>query len=794
MKVLKHTLKQSEIICQAFNKTNLTDLKILLLFFILITRISEVKSQQINLDNYNITWNTQSKNSSESMPCGGGDIGLNVWVEKGELLFYMSRSGTFDENNAFLKLGRVRVKLTPNPFESKEFSQKLILNDGYVKITGGKEIKAEIKIWVDVFKPVIYLDIQTNKPVSSEVAYENWRFRDLPLRGSESFATSYKWAPFEGVKTFKDSVAFKDNSVLFFHRNKPETIFDVTVHQQGMDSVKSLMFNALKNLAFGGILTGKNMKPDGTLTGNYLDTKFKAWKIKSISPSRNHEVSVILQTNQSESIEDWKNKLNETICSVKKADRKVAYANTLNWWNNFWKRSFIIMDKENKDISSESWQVGRNYQLFRYMLACNAFGSYPTKFNGGLFTYDPCFTDTTRCYTPDFRNWGGGIFTAQNQRLVYFSLLKSGDYDLMKPQFDFYLRILKNAELRSKVYWNHSGACFTEQIENFGLPNCAEYGWKRPDYFDKGLEYNAWLEYQWDTALEFCFMMLEKYYYTGKDISEYIPFIESCLTFFDEHYQYIAKQRGRKTFDEKGHLIIYPGSACETYKMAYNASPTIAGLKTVLEKLLLLPSEYLSTEKKEKYSEMLNRIPPVEFREIDGHAMISPAKLWERVNNTETPQLYPVFPWGIYGIGKPGLDTAINTYMYDPDALKFRSHTGWKQDNIFAARLGLTEEAKRLTLLKLKDSGRRFPAFWGPGFDWTPDHNWGGSGMIGLQEMLLQTAGYKIYLFPTWPREWDVHFKLHAQGNTIVEAEIKKGVIKVISVTPESRMKDIVYF
>ena len=52
---------------------------------------------------------TQSNNSSESMPLGGGDIGLNVWVEKGDLYFYFSRSGTFDEHNTLLKLGRVKV-------------------------------------------------------------------------------------------------------------------------------------------------------------------------------------------------------------------------------------------------------------------------------------------------------------------------------------------------------------------------------------------------------------------------------------------------------------------------------------------------------------------------------------------------------------------------------------------------------------------------------------------------------------------------------------------------------------
>ena len=172
-------------------------------------------------------------------------------------------------------------------------------------------------------------------------------------------------------------------------------------------------------------------------------------------------------------------------------------------------------------------------------------------------------------------------------------MLKSGDYDAMKPQFDFYLRILRAAELRSETYWHHGGACFPEQIENFGLPNCTEWGWKRPADFDKGVEYNAWLEYEWDTVLEFCLMMLETERYTGEDIHEYLPFIKSCLRFFSEHYQYLAHARGRKTLDEDGHLVLYPGSGGETYKMAYNSSSTIAGLRTVATRLLDLPAGYL---------------------------------------------------------------------------------------------------------------------------------------------------------------------------------------------------------
>jgi len=93
------------------------------------------------------------------------------------------------------------------------------------------------------------------------------------------------------------------------------------------------------------------------------------------------------------------------------------------------------------------YQIGQNYQLFRYMLGCNAYGKYPTKFNGGLFTVDPVYTNKDLSFTPDFRNWGGGTMTAQNQRLVYHPMVKSGDFDMMKSQLDYYLSILKKCRI-----------------------------------------------------------------------------------------------------------------------------------------------------------------------------------------------------------------------------------------------------------------------------------------------------------------------------------------------------------
>jgi hypothetical protein len=757
---------------------------------LLLLHTQQVNAQPADLEQNNVTWTTQSRNSGESMPCGGGDVGLNVWVEKGDVLLYIAKSGTFDENNSLLKLGRVRLRLSPNPFDGSDFKQQLFLKTGAVNIDANhKGVKANVRVWVDVFRPVVHIEVNSSQAIKTEAIYESWRFADRPTKGRENNQGSWKWANRPEIKTRKDEITFRNNSVVFYHRNQDSTIFDATVEHEGLSAVKDQLSNPLKRLTFGGILTGSNMQAAGITDGIYASAPFRGWGLQSNSATRKQNIELYLHTEQTPDVNQWQKGLKDVIAKAKQSAKKAQQA-TQTWWKQYWDRSFVFIDV-NK-TQTEPWQLGRNYQLFRYMLGCNAFGKYPTKFNGGLFTYDPQYTDSTVKFTPDFRNWGGGLMTAQNQRLVYWPMLKSGDWDLMKPEFEFYLRILHNAELRTQTYWNHPGASFTEQLENFGLPNATEYGWKRPANFDKGMEYNAWLEYEWDTVLEFCYMMLQTRDYAGNNIKPYIPFIESCLTFFNEHYLYLARNRGSKALDGAGHLVLYPGSAGETFKMAYNANSTIAALQTVLTSLLQSPNEYLSPQKRKDWELMLRRIPPISFREMNGHRTIAPAQVWERVNNTESMQLYPVFPWGIYGVGKPDLDVALNTWKYDTLAVKFRSGIGWKQDNIFAARLGLTDEAAKLAITKLKDSGRKFPAFWGPGFDWTPDHNWGGSGMVGLQEMLLQTDGKKIYLLPAWPKTWDVHFKLHAPYQTSVEAIVKNGKLTDLKVWPESRRADVI--
>lgn len=695
------------------------------------------------------TWDTQSRNSSGSMPCGGGDVGMNVWVEKGDLMLYIAQSGWFDENNTLLKAGRWRLHFDGDPFGQSHFRQTLCLADGSVMVTG-KDL--EVRIWADVFFPTVFIDMVSSKTRSARVSYESWRYRDRQVTKAECQQCSYKWLIPKDCMTRADQITASDGMLSFSHENEENTVFDFTVSYEQLDSIKEQLYNPLAHRRMTGIMRLPGFSFAGTSDSIYAATDYRAWHY-DCQRLRRSTLSITLDSG-------------DPTHGTPPAHAKASRKRSARWWHDFWQRSWIIAGEN----QPEAAHILRNYELFRYMLGCNAYGHWPSKFNGGLFTFDPVYVEQagddgqpTNPFTPDFRKWGGGTMTAQNQRLVYWPMLKNGDIDLMASQWDTYLRLLPTAVARTRHYWNHGGASFTEQLENFGLPNPAEYG-KHPAGTDPGVERNAWLEYEWDTALEFCQMILLAKEYADGDYSRYDPLITECLRFFDEHYQYEARRMGAKALNSDGKLIIYPGSACETYKMAYNPSSTVAALQAVTAKY---PNSPLAAE----------RIPDVPLQVIQGDTCIAPAVVWARIQNTETPQLYPVFPWRIYGLGRPGLQTAINTYQKDPHAIAMRDSKGWKQDNIWAACLGLTEEAKRLAIAKWADGPYRFPAFWEPGFDWAPDLNRGGAAMTGLQEMLLQESpDAELILFGAWPKEWDVTFRLHATGGRVVEGTLRQGV------------------
>jgi hypothetical protein len=154
------------------------------------------------------------------------------------------------------------------------------------------------------------------------------------------------------------------------------------------------------------------------------------------------------------------------------------------------------------------------------------------------------------------------------------------------------------------------------------------------------------------------------------------------------------------------------------------------------------------------------------------------------------PEMFPLYPYELFGLGLPELELMKHTSLAT-GSHRYRT-IAWEQANIHAARLGDVELARKLNVSKMSNGPYRFPAFWPHTIDWTPDHNWGGSGMIGMQEMVMQTHGGKIRLLPAWPKDWDVDFKLHAPGRTVVEGKVRSGKVTTLEVTPKERRSDVI--
>jgi hypothetical protein len=238
-----------------------------------------------------------------------------------------------------------------------------------------------------------------------------------------------------------------------------------------------------------------------------------------------------------------------------------------------------------------------------------------------------------------------------------------------------------------------------------------------------------------------------------------------------------------------------PAQALETWWECTNPMPELAGLHGVTERLLALPDSLTEEPDRALWRRLRAKLPPLPTRTVDNVEMLAPAEVFQNKRNCENPELYAVFPFRQIALGRPRLELGTRALASRWD----RGHFGWRQDDIFMAYLGLADQARKglVSRARKRDANSRFPAFWGPNYDWVPDQDHGGVLMKVLQAMVLQAepvtrAGSRLFLLPAWPKEWDVRFKLHAPHGTVVAGAATGGTLVDLQVTPADRRKDIV--
>ncbi len=732
----------------------INDLKQKLLVLLILLSPLNLFSQSTS--DYDVVWNEYSKNSAESMPLGNGEVGVNLWVEENsDLIFYISRTDAYGEANRPLKIGRLRVSLAPNPFEEGvKFQQRQNITDGSIDITGGKEgEEVTFKIFMSRESNTIFVDYKSEIPREVKVKSEIWRTKEHIFKDIKQYNEGWTvwdmldYTGDEKVAESADIVLNRKNRLVWYHDNQ-HSLFDFSVKHQHLQDKSSQFIDFISDRKFGAGVKGDKLV---TESETVLASKGKLKKTT---------ITIATHSMQTKSIKEWESKINE---DLKNESSKRALAQSRAYWGEFWKRSYLFIDIPNdKDLA---FKLTQTYMMQRYLSACGGRGNLPIKYNGSIFTTDPKYVDASKDYSPDYRNWGGP-FWWQNTRLMYNAMFDTGDFDLFEPLFDFYLDRSNAMRAMANRFYNVDGLFMPETINIFGLFCNMDYGWDKKEEGNY-IPSSKFIRWMWGTTLEFSRTMLDYYYYTNDQeflTERALPFIKDAFIFLEQKFM----KNG--TFRIAGH-----SQSLETYWFnVENDLPTIAGLHGVIESLEALPESVKESADLSFYKAIQKSLPAIPKMATATGDIFTPAEVYlSQTCNAENPELYVVYPYGIANLTNDLKETGVRTF----ERRRYFSDWGWGQDGQIAAMLGLVDFAKSdiVNKLRYKHSNFKYPVMFGPNYDWLPDQCHGGNYMITMQKMLTQTYRGVTYLLPSWPKDWNVKFKVVLPDNNFVEGDYNNG-------------------
>lgn len=749
------------------------------------------------ISRYDVVWNTPSQDATGVMPLGNGDIAAGVYaIEGGDLYLLLAKNDAYTYQGDIFKTGRVRISLVPNPFQpGKPFRQTLDLATGSIRIEADG---VTLRIWADSNRPVYHVQIDSPREIAVAAGPEFWKRIDHCPFNVQGYATAA--LPPDAEPT-QDVRLERGKTIIWYYPVGDRSIYPDDLQAYRVEHMAARFADPLRFNTFGNLLECPSLTlQDGVLRGRGPSFDLRIHALAMQTPQAQTWIETI-ERNAAQPVDvakDW-----PAHCA---------------WWAAFWDRSWIVVSDNTlppeareqfhgelsaggvREEEDGAALAAQSYNVFRFLMACQSHGRVQAKFNGGLFTQqlrlranpDPKRNrphaveqpDGTLLTHEDDRLWGRR-FTFQNQRLLYWPLLASGDFDLMQPFFDYYSNLLEMRTAITKAWFEHDGAYYRENIEPTGAERESSQSGVLPPKTKPGEAYEGWYHnYYFTSGLEITAMMLDYVNYTGD--AEFrdrvlVPFAREVLLFFDQHYP-----RGAD-----GKLRLDPAQVVETWWIAVNPAPDVAGLRFCLDELLALKAG--TADDRARWQRFRGEVPEVFLQTIEGRPAIAPAEKWEKKCNAENGELYPVFPFRCFGLALGSADVVAWTMQHRSNKDAFGCAC-WTQDQIHWAYAGDASEAADglVRRFRIATPMCRFPLYGREGPDSCPDFDHFGAGAVALQRMLVQEAGDKILLLPAWPTDWDADFKLHLMRRTVLRGTVKDGQLVAWDIEPRSRKKDVV--
>jgi alpha-L-fucosidase 2 len=458
------------------------------------------------------------------------------------------------------------------------------------------------------------------------------------------------------------------------------------------------------------------------------------------------------------------------------------------WWREYWGRSLLRVTSP--DGSAD--RLCAAYHIHLYTLGCVNRGPYPAKWDGG-----------PGLMRGDERTWGLAEWV-QEIRFTYLPLYAANRLEMAGGLHRHYSAMVPYLAEQTRKMWGLPGLWIPETVlpwghaEDFVLKDdgrgaAGKYFRRRAAEkipYGRFELYNPYVGFLFTAGLEVCQHYLTYFRYSGDEQflrRDAYPVIRGVCEFLAGLL--------RKEADGRYHLD--PANALETWWLVRDPADTMAGIRAVFPEFIRLSERYgQDSELRGRCGAILVALPePARglwgqdgkiLPEVDIDAPAAAHGPSHPRTNAENPSLYRVFPFGLGGLGSPDYARDCRTFERRICPLEH----GWSMDALWAARLGLRDQACQLLAQHAvrfqrfryggwtSNDSRVFPG----GLSAAPFLDAGGLSATAVHEILLQSHNGTIRIAPAVAAQWSGTFRLRAERGFLVAAEFRDGEVRLAEV------------
>lgn len=722
---------------------------------------------------HDVVYAALSKEPWEAMPTGGGDLSAMVRCD-GDVHLHLSKSDCWgfqapadaQQGSRFfnnLSPGHLRIDFGDKGREaaSRWFRQRLDLYRGCVTIElGSQEKGARVRIWGHPQRKILVVEVSDpdHQLGSPRVELSEWRPTmrvGLCAKGLDEI--DGVWAAEIQDRPARPHLA-----------------------NTGMQDFLAPADDPLLGRGIGVMVSGPGFKP----ASKGADAMAASLVAEPVPPAEYHFIVSVAVTRSGEPLESARKELD----SATQVPLERLRGEHDQWWSDFWGRSSVHVTSPDKKAD----RICGAYHVHLYTLGCVNRGPYPAKWDGG-----------PGLMRADERNWGLSEWV-QEVRFTYLPLYAADQLEIARGLTRHYSSMSPYLEQQTRNMWGCDGLWIPEttlpwgHAEDFVLRDdgrgaVGNYFQRRvPEKIPYGRFewFNPYIGFLFTAGLEICEHYLTYYRYSGDETflrEDAYPMLRGVCKFLT----------GLLRRESDGRYHLDPANALETWWLVRDPADAMSGIRAVFPEFIRLSQQYdQDAELRATCTAILNSLPDPPrglwaadgkiSADVDVYAPAVSSGPSHPRSNAENPALYRVFPFGLSGIGSPDHSLACRTFEQRICPVEH----GWSMDAIWAARLGLRDQACRL-LAEHAEKFQRYPyggwtsndsrVFPG-GLSAAPFMDAGGLSAFGLQQILLQSHGGVLRVAPATAKDWSGSFCLLAENGFIVAADFRDGAVQRVKI------------